>query len=87
MWFPWELKATDLILNLINVQHSIIKVIEEGRLRWFGHLKRKGSDIFKKKNYVEMKCRGHEEKGEAEGMRKKGKSRVQWADRIICMIF
>ena len=36
---------------IMNVQHNIIEVMEERRLKLFGHLRRMESDIISKKSY------------------------------------
>ncbi len=51
---------------------EISKKLQESRLRWFGHVKRRGEEYVGK---IVMKM-------EAEGMRKRGRPRRRWVDCI-----
>ena len=49
------------IREIMNIQQNIMEVIEERRLKWFGHLERMGSNTIPKIT-LGVECRGQERK-------------------------
>ena len=60
------------IRELMEVDRNILEVIEERKMRWFGHVERMGEDRIPKM-ILEWN---------AEGRRRRGKPREQWMDGI-----
>jgi hypothetical protein len=60
------------IREVMEVRKNILEVIEENRLRWFGHVKRMPG------NRLPLKVLGWE----PEGTRRRGRPKERWIDRV-----
>ena len=61
----------DYIRQELGVE-SILKIIEKGQLRWFGHMKRMEENRYPRK-YYEFR---------PQGKRRRGRLRMRWRDNI-----
>ena len=59
----------------MNVDKNILEVIDERKLRWFGHIKRMGEDKIPKMNL--------EWNSEGRRRRRRGKPQEKWMESVV----